>query len=210
MRIKLSIIFLILLQFSCKEKTEKQFESQNNQVEKTKTDKVEIQPKSAVKFGFEKFLISKGKIGEIKIGMTIQDAEKLLTQLTKTKVEAYDFGFDGGGEAYLYSLGTEPVIALIPKMGSEEILAIAAVSKDLKTNNGLCPKSTVAEIQAKYPNIKVVQNLMMEWEYMEDEKNNQEFIFMTNENNKIGEYGELEVPVNPKRTNIKADWITIK
>lgn len=33
---------------------------------------------------------------------------------------------------------------------------------------------------------------------------------MTNENNLIGEYIEMEVPAIPKRTNIKADWIEIR
>ena len=115
-----------------------------------------------------------------------------------------------GGKAYIYSLENEPILALVPKRDSEEILVIIALSKNLKTNNGLNPKSKVTEIQEKYPNIEINQDLMMSWEFMSEEKNNWDFVFMTEENNRIGEYKEIEVPTKPKRPDTKMDWITIK
>ncbi|WPO77050.1 hypothetical protein [Flavobacterium sp. KACC 22761] len=202
---KLLFIILILFQFSCKDKAEKQAETWNKRIQEAK-----ISTKAIPKFDFEKFQISNGKVGEIKIGMTISDAEKLLKSLTKKEETAYDFGYDGGGKAFLYSLKNEPVIALVPKRDSEEILAIIALSKNLKTENGLNPKSTVAEIQEKYPDIKVYIDLIMDWEFMTDKKSNLEFDFFTKESNRIGEYTDLEIPVKPVRTTIKADWITIK
>jgi len=205
MKIKISLLILIILQFSCKDNTEKQAETWNKRVQEVKSE-----VKKSNNFDFEKLEISKGQVGEIKVGMNLNDAEKFLKQLTKKEVEAYDFGFDGGGKAYLYSLGNEFIIGLVPQIDSEKIIAIIALSKNLKTINGLNPKSAVAEIQAKYPNIKIKQNLMMEWESIKDDKNNWEFVFMTNENNQIGEYNDVEAPVKPKRTEIKADWITIK
>lgn len=205
MKIKLSLLIFIILQFACKDNTEKQAETWNKRVQEVKSE-----VKKSNNFDFEKLEISKGQVGEIKVGMNLNDAEKFLKQLTKKEVEAYDFGFDGGGKAYLYSLGNEFVIGLVPQIDSEKIIAIIALSKNLKTINGLNPKSAVAEIQAKYPNIKIKQNLMMEWESIKDDKNNWEFVFMTNENNQIGEYNDVEAPVKPKRTEIKSDWITIK
>lgn len=205
MKIKLSLLILIILQFACKDNTEKQAETWNKRVQEVKSE-----VKKSNNFDFEKLEISKGQVGEIKVGMNLNDAEKFLKQLTKKEVEAYDFGFDGGGKAYLYSLGNEFVIGLVPQIDSEKIIAIIALSKNLKTINGLNPKSAVAEIQVKYPNIKIKQNLMMEWESIKDDKNNWEFVFMTNENNQIGEYNDVEAPVKPKRTEIKSDWITIK
>ncbi|MFD1603035.1 hypothetical protein ACFSJW_06955 [Flavobacterium artemisiae] len=95
-------------------------------------------------------------------------------------------------------------------MDSDEILAIAVLSKKLKTANGLNPKSSVQEIQKKYPGIKVNLNLMMDWEDLHDKKNNFDFVFMTNEDNRIGEYTETQIPASPKRTTAKADWITIR
>ncbi|MCD0466127.1 hypothetical protein [Flavobacterium sp. ENC] len=198
MKLKLSLLILVILQFSCKDKTEKQIENTNS-----KSSKVELHIKEANRFDFEKFKISKGQVGEIKVGMDLGKAEKLLKQLTKKEAEAYDFGFDGGGKAYLYSLDDEFIIGLIPKADSKEILAIVALSKNLKTSNGLNPKSTVSEIQKKYPTTKIVQNLMMDWQFIEDEKNNWEFILMTGENEPIGEF-------NDSNTEIKSDWITIK
>jgi hypothetical protein len=205
MKIKWSLIILIILQFSCKDKTEKQIATWNNRVQEVKAE-----TKRTNEFDFGKFQISKGQIGDIKVGMNINDAEKLLNQFTKKEAEAYDFGFDGGGKAYLYSLRNELVLGLIPKMDSEEILAIVAISKNLKTTNRLSPKSTITEIQKKYPALKINQNLMMDWEFTEDQKNNWDFVFMTNENNQIGEYNDLETSSKPKRTDIKSDWITIK
>lgn len=205
MKIKLSLIILIILQFSCKDKTEKQLETWNNRVQEVKAE-----TKRTNEFDFGKFQISKGQVGAIKVGMNINDAEKLLNHLTKKEAEAYDFGFDGGGKAYLYSLGNEIVLGLIPKMDSEEILAIVAISENLKTTNGLNPKSTVAQIQKTYPTLKINQNLMMDWEFIEDQKDNWYFVFMTDETNQIGEYNDLETSSTPKRTDIKSDWITIK
>ena len=205
MKIKLTLLFLITLQLSCKNDNEKQIETWNNQIQKVETQEIKTNT-----FEFEKFKISKGKIGDIKIGMNIIDAEKMLNGLTKEEAEAYDFGFDGGGKAYIYSLENEPILALVPKRDSEEIFVIIALNKNLKTNNGLIPKSKISEIQNKYPNIEINQDLMMDWEYMYDEKNNWNFVFMTEENNRIGEYKEIEMPTEPKRTETKMDWIAIK
>lgn len=202
---KLLFLILILLQFSCKDNSEKQAEIWNKRIQEAK-----VLAKTIKKFDFEKFQISNGKVGEIKIGMTISEAEKLIEPLTKKEETAYDFGYDGGGKAFLYSLKNEPVIALVPKRDSQEILAVIALNKNLKTENGLNPKSTVAEIQEKYLDIKVEVDLIMDSEFMMDKKNNLKFDFFTNESNRIGEYTDLEIPVKPVRTNIKADWITIK
>lgn len=199
------LLVLVALQVACKNDTERQITSVEleslkvlSQKEKTRT------------FNFSNFKITKGKIGKIKVGMDIIDAEKLLNDLTKKTTQAHDFGFDGGGIAYIYSLRNEPILALIPKRDSQEILVIIALSKNLKTNNGLNPKSTVTEIQEKYPNIEINQNLMMSWEFMSDETNNWDFVFMTDENNSIGTYTEIEVPTQPVRIETKMDWITIK
>lgn len=205
MKIKFTLLILLILQLSCKNSTDKQKETWNNRIQE-----FESQKEKSKKFDFEKFEISKGQIGEIKVGMNINDAEKKLNKLTKKETEAYDFGFDGGGKAYIYSLENEPILALVPKRDSKEILVIIALSKNLKTNNGLNPKSKVTEIQEKYPNIEINQDLMMSWEFMSEKKNNWEFVFMTEENNRIGEYKEIEVPTKPKRTETKMDWITIK
>lgn len=205
MKLKLLLLLLILLQFSCKDKTEKQAETWHNRVQEFKT-----QTAKNKKFDFDKFKISKGQLGEIKIGMKIAEAEKFLPQLTRSEILAYDYGYDGGGKAYLYSYKNEVILALIPKRDFDEILAIIAINKNLKTENGLNANATVSEIMEKYPDSKVNQDVMMDWEFMQDDKNNLQFIFETTENNQIGKYDELEIPSQPIRTNIKADWITVK
>lgn len=204
MKLKLTLTILTILQFSCINDTKKQIKPLN-----IENQKVELQKKKTIGFDFEAFKISKGQIGEIKVGMNIYDAEKKLNGLTKKEAEAYDFGFDGGGKAYIYLLENEPVLALVPKMDSEEILVIIALSKNLKTINGLNPKSKVKEVQQKYPNIEINQDLMMNWEEIYDENNDWIFVFMTDENNRVGDYKEIELPTKPKRTETKMNWITI-
>lgn len=201
MKIKLVLLILILTQISCKNNNENQVVISNNQKKIEKVIK---------KFDFDNHIISKGQIGNIKVGMNIDQAEKSLIELTKKEVEAYDFGYDGGGKAFIYSFEDEPILALVPKRDSKEILVIIALSKNLKTNNGLNPKSNVKEIQKKYPTISINQDLMMSWEFMHEEKNNWDFVFTTEENNRIGEYKEIDVPSKPKETEINMDWITIK
>jgi hypothetical protein len=174
----------------------------------TKAEK--LKDNSALTFNFNAFGIHKESLGPITIGMTMANAEKEVSQLTKKECEAYDLGYDGGGKAYIYSWKNQPVLAFVPKRDSEEIIAIIALHKNLKTRNGLHPNSTVKEIQQKYPDITINQNLMMEWEYMFDEENNWDFVFMTNENNTIGIYKELEVPTKPVKTETAMNWITIK
>jgi hypothetical protein len=78
MKIKFILLIVIVFQAACKNKTENLPETfqpkppiVSSQKEKTKV------------FDFNNFNISKGKIGEIKVGMNIPDAENILGQLTQ-------------------------------------------------------------------------------------------------------------------------------
>ncbi len=142
--------------------------------------------------------------------MTITQAEKHLKGLPKGVNEATAFGYGGGGPAYIYNLGRQPLLALIPKLNMDTILLIIAAHKDLKTTNGLNPNSTVADLLEKYPSLTINQDLMNSWEYATDTTNKWNFIFITDEKQQIGDYPELEVPSKPKRLSIKTSWITIK
>ncbi len=168
----------------------------------------EKQSGSSVDFG--KFKISKGQLGNIKIGMTIKEAEQQFTGLTKKVDEATNFGFGGGSPAYLYYSGDELIFGLIPKLETDTLLFIIAANKKLQTTNGLNPKATVSELIQKYPDLTVEQDLMNSWEFYQDETIGWDFIFMTDEKTQIGEYPELEVPSKPKRLTTKTDWITIR
>ena len=205
MKIKLTLLVLIILQLSCKNDSEKHNKTGKDQIQKIE---IETQKKKTITFEFEKFKISKGEIGDIKIGMNIIDAEKELDNLTKEEADAYSFGFDGGGNAYIYSFKNQPILALVPNY-LEKIIAIIALNKNLRTNNGLNPKSKISEIQSKYPNIEIHLDEMMDWEGMYDEKNKWGFIFMTEENNRIGKYKDIYMPTVPIRTETKMNWILI-
>ncbi len=158
---------------------------------------------------YQVFTIKKGQLGDNKIGMNISEAEQKFKGFKKEVGQATSFAYGGGSPAYLYYDHNILAFGIIPKLNSDTILLIIAVSPQLRTINGLNPNSTVKQISEKYPNVKVNQDLMNGWEYISDTVNNWEFIFMTDEKT-VGDYPELEFPSALKNKDIKADWITIQ
>jgi hypothetical protein len=197
-------LFIGLLLFGCNSTTKT--EKNENQTDLT----TEKETEQTVQFDFDKCKILKGQLGEIKIGMTIAEAEMQFSGLTKKTDEATNFGFGGGSPAYLYYSGDELLFGLIPKLETDTLLFIIAAHKNLQTTNGLNPNSTVEELLKKYPDLTVQQDLMNSWEFFQDLNNGWDYIFMTDEKTEIGEYPELEVPSKPKRLTTKTDWITIR
>jgi len=160
-------------------------------------------------FDYQEFVIKNGQLGEIKVGMTITEAEQKFKGLRKEVGQATSFGYGGGSPAYLYYDQDNVVFGLIPILNTYTVLLIIVASPNLSTTNGLNPNSTVKLISEKYPKVKVNQDLMNGWEYISDTTNNWDFVFMTEETT-VGDYPELEVPSDLKNLDIKADWITIK
>ena len=157
------------------------------------------------------FKIKKGQLGNIRIGMTISEAESQFHGFTKTTDYAENFGFGGGSPAYLYSKNDEIYFALIPKLDSDSIMAIIAISPKFQTPNGLFPNSNAGEVAKVNPNIKVTKDLMNDWENMTDENNNWSFVFCS-EYKTVGEYDNLMISTESKVINetIKSSWITIE
>ena len=164
----------------------------------------------STEFEYSDFNIKKSQLGPIKIGMTIQEAEKQFSGLKKVEDYAENFGFGGGSPAFLYYFGEELLFGLIPKLETDTLLFVVAIHRNYKTTNGLNPKSSVAELLEKYPDLMVNQDLMNCWEFFQDKENSWDFVFMTDEETEIGEYPELEVPSKPKRLTTRTDWITIR
>jgi hypothetical protein len=163
-------------------------------------------------FDFTKFIIDKHRIGPIRIGMSIIEAEKQLKGLSKYKDNSYNYGFGGGGVVYSYYLEDDIVFTLIPNGEPESIKFILAFHENLKTFNGLSPKSTVNEILNEYPDLRVEYNDHSGGEYFSDEENFITFRFFTNDNKLIGEYPQnsYDAKVLPIRKDIKTDMIIIR
>jgi len=207
MRIFWTFTFTLLL-FNCSTKNEKKINEPKKEI---KTEKyLKKQVGKSIDFEFSKFKIMKGSLGPVKVGMTIRKAEEQFSGLIKKEDEAFNFGFDGGGPAYLYYLGDEILFGLIPGLETDKILFIIAAHNSLRTTNGLNPNSTVKDLIEKYPSLMVSQDLMNGWEFFNDNENNWGFVFMTNEQTEIGEYPVIETPSKPKKMTTKTDWITIK
>jgi hypothetical protein len=182
---------------------------EEQQPTKTKSQSTPIEQSENLTFNYDEFGIKKGQLGEIKIGMTISEAEQKFKGLRKEVGQATSFGYGGGSPAYLYYDNEHVAFGLIPALNTDTVLLIIAASPQLTTINGLNPNSSVKQISEKYPKVKVSQDLMNGWEYISDTTNNWDFVFMTNEKT-VGDYPELEVPSELKNMAIKADWITIK
>ncbi|WP_132795870.1 hypothetical protein [Tenacibaculum skagerrakense] len=200
-------MFLIVL-WSCKQPTDNKSQKEGKPTQ-TKSQSTSVEHTNDLSFDYDKFEIKKGQLGEIKIGMTISEAEQKFDGLRKEVGQATDFGFGGGSPAYLYYDKDDVVFGLIPALDTEILLFIIVASPRLTTINGLNPNSTVKEISKQYPKVKVYQNLMNSWEEISDTSNNWDFVFMTNEKT-VGDYPDLENPSELKNMDIKADWITIK
>lgn len=199
------LTFLIgLFLFGCNSTTN----TESNHTEAISTN--EKKSEQSVNFDFDNFKIRKGQLGDIKIGMTISEAEMQFSGLTKKTDKATNFGFGGGSPAYLYYSGDELLFGLIPKLETDTLLFIIAANKKLQTTNGLNPNSTIEDLLEKYPDLTVNQDLMSGGEFFQDKTNNWDFVFKTNEQTEIGEYPELELPSRPKRLTTKTDWIVIR
>jgi hypothetical protein len=199
---KLLIVLIGCLCIGCNMLSKKE----NNDTESSST----IEERDRNSFEFEEFKILQGQLGNIKLGMTIDEAEQQFSGLTKEEDEAMVFGFDGGGPVYLYYQGNDLVFGLIPGLLTDTIIAIIALHEKLITLNGLNPESTVSELIQKYPDLVIEQDGMNNWEFYHDVKHNWYFIFMTNEKTQIGEYPVSGDSSTPKRLTTKADWITIQ
>lgn len=209
MRILWTVLVGFLI-FSCNSTTEKNSNEKviGSELQTKKPDEKLIS--ESTNFQPSEFKIKKAKLGPIKIGMTIKEAENQFDGLIKKEDVAVNFGLGGGSPAYLYYSGDKLVFGLIPSLDTDTILSIIAVNKNLETTNGLNPNSTVKELLDKYPDLIVNRDLMNGWEYFQDQENGWDFVFMTNEESQIGEYPDLDNPSKPKRLTTKTDWIEIR
>ena len=154
--------------------------------------------------------IQKGQVGHIKVGMSMIEANKALTHFLSTKVPAHNFGYDGGGNTYLYSKVNQPFLALIPHRDSSIVLAIVAISPEIKTFHGLSPQTSVVSLNTVYTNMMMHLDEMNGWEFFEDKKNNWQFVFKTQENQRIAKYPVFGEPAPPLNLLEKSNWVVIK
>lgn len=204
---QLTYLILLTIIWGCNQSADKKEKAEQQKQIKSepKTDELS----EVLTLDYKEFEIRNGQLGEIKVGMTISEAEQKFEGLRKEVGQATSFGYGGGSPAYLYYDQNNVVFGLIPTLNTDTVLFIIAASPNLTTINGLNPNSTVKLISEKYPKIKVNQDLMNGWEYISDTTNNWDFVFMTDEKT-VGNYPELEVPSDLKNLDVKADWITIK
>jgi|GEM_PF-1401975 len=207
---------LILISLSCNRASRTFIPAAQIPVENTPVilpsaqDSSTVSPAAAYKDFLEDYIINKGSIGPIRIGMTIRQADSLLTAFKKQDALAVDFGFGGGSPAFIYSYEDQPVLALVQALNTKKIFALVAISEHLKTTNEVRPQMTVEELLSIYPGMLFYQDIMNNWEYAEDPLNNWSFVFITDKKSMIGTYPVAEKPSRPKNMTARNAWITIQ
>jgi hypothetical protein len=144
-------------------------------------------------FDFSNYTIAKDRIGNIHLGMSMQEAEKELKSLERVRVPAFYFGFGGGSDAYTYTHQGEDVLALIPHMHKDSVIALVALHQKLTTTNGLSPGDSISKLKSTYPGKEFVEDQMNGWLLMTDRPKSWQFIF---------------VP-KPQQEEQTIEWITI-
>lgn len=161
-------------------------------------------------FAYGQFPIMKSALGPIKVGSRISNNDKYLNGLDTSGVDAFEYHYDGGGNAINYSHKGKLLFALMPARDSDSIIAIMVFDPDFKTANGLGTHSNVKDIVTLNPNSTIKMDLMGGGEVITDENNNHSFIFETPENKLIATYPDIDAPGRIYRANVMPDWITIK
>jgi hypothetical protein len=197
MYFKLTSLLFLLTLFGCSERN--QLSERAEAIGTTETDTL----------NFEEFTISKGQIGEIKIGMKLSELATALSTFNSKEIDAYDFGFDGGGKAIVYSYKNEAVFALVPAYQTDSIISIIGLHKNLVFKSGIQVGMSVDQVLRHYPNAEVELNLMTDWEEIADAKNAYILVFKTDEKSRIGKYPEIGEPSKPFNLKPKMEWVTI-
>ncbi|HUH74694.1 MAG TPA: hypothetical protein VLZ75_09820 [Chitinophagales bacterium] len=159
---------------------------------------------------YSNWKIQKKSLGPISIGMDVKEVNTLLSSFKKQNAYAEDFGFSGGSPAYIYSDNNEQILAIVQTLNNKKVFAIIAISDQLKTEDGIHPKMSVAEFLNFYPTMRFFLDPMNGWEYAEELTKDWDFIFTTNSKNRIGVYTQPEKSTLPKRTTAINTWITIR
>ena len=176
----------------------------------TKSEAEEQKTKKQNDLDYSKFTIGKKHIGNIKIGMTLKETSEFTDKLKEVQTEAYKYGFGGGSSAYEYYYNDELLFAILPKLYSDTILFLIGISSNLKTENGLNPKSSIVEMSEVYNNVWVHQDLMSGGENFYDTINNWTFHFETDKKNQLGTYPEYDKPSLVSNQNGNSTWVVVR
>jgi len=155
----------------------------------------------------ENFSIKKHSIGNIKIGMLISQLENELSYFKKKEIDVWQYGYDGGGIAYEYSIENQPIFGIIPYINSDSIIALIALDSTIKTNNGVSPKMSVADLIKIYPKNLFYKDLLSGEEYLYDSINQWTFVF---NDDIIIDIADVDNGSKAKNLKPKMDWIEIK
>ncbi len=160
------------------------------------------------------FLITKNSVGSVELGLTRIEAINRVLQLgyDTTTVDAWNYLLDGGGTGIEVSKDNEVLMFFWTFWTDDLIHGINIVSSKYKYSNGIGTSSTISDLlKANSSYLVVIDVELTSTEYIKDDDLNAQFIFLTNDDNRIGMYDleEWRVISKPFRFNAKIDWIML-
>ena len=164
---------------------------------------------------YEDYKISKGRLGEIRTGQTIDNAEKHLQKFRSELDEAWLFGYGGGGNIHFYYDNENPILGLIPKRETDTIKAIIVISEKFINDKGLSTSLTFEGLKKLYPETEINLNEKYGWEWSVYKDEYFHVVFDTEEDNRIGQYTFDKYGIATKKKELNnitkpIDWIAIE
>ena len=139
------------------------------------------------------YLISENSVGLLKIGMNINDANKLFSDCKIEKVDLSIFGLDGGGSGILIKRQNEKIVVFWTNSDKNKVDGILCFSSKYHTKHGIKPKMTIGELKKILPKSTIQVNLIFpEHEFIILESEHVNLDFLSTEGNRIGKYKNID------------------
>ena len=142
------------------------------------------------------------------LNSSINNLKKRFKDFELISVSSNDWGYGGGTESFLVRKNGVNQFVLIPSSENNRILFIVILNSNYVNSEGLKTGISVKEILGIKSNLKFTINLMNGYEESSFNKNTT-LIFLTEDENRIGEYKEIESYSSAIETNIKVDRIIL-
>ena len=140
----------------------------------------------------------------------MKEASDLLSGLEVEEIDAFSFGFDGGGSALLYSYKNKPLVALIPFNETDRVHTIIVLSDKAKTEKGIGPGSEATSLLKAYTKSALHYNELNDWQETYDEVNQFAFVFIPHYVTPDGSSNESAESSAPDIKDLKVDFIIVQ
>jgi len=115
------------------------------------------------------FLIQKGKVGPIAIGMPPIKLKRLYKNFEFREIDAFYYGLDGDGTGTLVSKNQIPYLFYVLDEDSLNIKFLICLNPKYHTSSGIRPGMTIKQLKSIFPDCEVRINMENDSEYIDFE-----------------------------------------